>query len=501
MTPESPANRPPSFWAPPTSAKSVWPRAPRWKLLTLLLAPLVAIALALLARSLCTPDLSIPATITLAILLLSAILWATEAITAIATALLAIALIIALLGLPATFNLAWATNDTSITGWTQFLAPAGDPVMLLLLGSVMLSAAAKRTGIDRVIGAIILRPFAASASRLVLGVLIASAWLSLWTSNTATAALMLSITRPLWANDSLDRRLRAAILLAIALGANLGGLGTPVGTPPNAIVFSRLADLGHPLNFIQWMLVGVPIAAFTLAVGWLAMRAVIRWPRTNTPIDLHALTTPDHTTPHAPAWTRRFTAVIFILTTLLWVTGPWTDIPVAAVALLPLAAFPTVGIIRPADFADLEWDVLLLILGGLVLGRAMEDSGLAAALVAQLPVGSMSPLLVVLAMALAALALSAFMSNTATANLLCPIGMAVAAAMPTTDTSDGSLITTVGLAIAMGAGNAMFLPVSTPANALVARPGLLTTRQFLIVGAVVAVAGVAAVFALTLLNV
>jgi len=494
---------PPPPVAPPSLEYS-WRIAPRWRMWTLALAPLAALGLAMVARALCTPDLSPAATITLAILLLAAILWATEAISGVATALLAIALIVALLGLPASFGHQWATRGNAITGWTQFLAPAGDPVMLLLLGSVILSEAARRTGMDRVIGSIILRPFAGSASRLVLGVLIASAWLSLWTSNTATAALMLSITRPLWSDDSLDRRVRAGILMAVALGANIGGLGSPVGTPPNAIVFQRLAELGHPMNFLQWMAVGVPIAVFALALGWVAMRAVIRWPRTTGAIDLRGLSRPPDDEHSAPPWTRRLTAVVFVLTIMLWITGHWTGIPVAVVALLPLAVFPVAGIVRPADFAHLEWDVLLLILGGLVLGRAMEDQPLAAQLVAQLPVDSMSPLLVVATMALAALALSAFMSNTATATLLCPIGLAVASAMespPSTgndspEMPEGSLITSVGLAIAMGAGNAMFLPVSTPANALVARAGLVTTRQFLLVGAVVALAGIASVMLL-----
>lgn len=470
------------------------------------LAPVCGAGGALLARWAAEPDLTASATITCGILLVAGILWATEAISGVATALLAVGLIVGLLGLPASLGAWWMADAASIGGWTQFLEPAGDPVMVLLLGSVTLAYAVSRTGMDRTIGSMILRPFAASPSRLVLGVLLASAWLSMWTSNTATGVLMLSVTRPLWGGTVLDRRVRAGLVMAVAVGANVGGIATPIGTPPNAIVFSYLQEVGHPLNFVQWMALGTPIAVVTLGLGWIGLRLGIGWPTDSGAMDLSELRGEGAgEVVGAPAWTRRVTGSVFVLTVVLWVTGPWTGVPVAAVGLVPLVVLPAVGIVRPSDFGRLEWDVLLLILGGLVLGRAMEDSGLAAQVVGQLPIAAMPPLLVVGMVGLVAIGLSAFMSNTATANLLCPIGFAVAGALEggpggSGEAGHGWLTTQVGLAIAMGAGNAMFLPVSTPANALAHRSGLVTTRQFLVVGSFVAAGGLGSVLLLALLR-
>jgi len=459
-----------------------------------------------------------PATIMLGIVFLAAMLWVSEAVSAMATGLLVVALCVALLGLPATFGATWALAAPRITGWEQFIAPAGSEVMLLLLGSMTLGVAVHLSGLDRIVGERALGPFMGNARRLALGLMLASAFMSLWMSNTATAAIMLALARGLSdrypppgtdgpgthgpGTAQPDVRVVAGFALAVALGANVGGIASPVGTPPGAIVFTRLRDMGEPVTFLGWMAIGVPIAAVLLTLGWFAMTRVLdippATPRADAPFPAGAGNLAREHAPRTgtgPLAARRITSVVFIVTIALWLTGGLTGLPVEAAALVPLCVLPLAGVVRPRDMALIDWDVLLLILGGLVLGTGMELSGLAEQAVATLPMGTMPPASVVVLAALAALVLSAFMSNTATANLLAPIALGIAASMAVSRSANadtpGGLVFAAGFAVALGAGASMALAVATPANALAARDGI-TPRQFLIVGTTVGVGVLAA---------
>lgn len=412
------------------------------------------------------------AAVMLAILLWVAGYWATEVIPAVATSLLAIGLVIIGLGIaPALLR----TPASDALEWSHFLTPAASPVMLLMLGSLMLSEGCRRTGVDAIIGVKLLRPFATSPRRLVLGVLLVAAWLSMWTSNTATAAILLSVTRPLWTSDELDASFRGAIVLAIAVGANIGGIATPVGSPPNAIVFGTLNAAGYGVNFLRWMLLGLPVAGALLGVAWVVLARGGAWTHQTGPVTLTFAPTA------APRWSRAAMMAVFCITVLLWITSPWTRLPVSVAALVPAVLLPAMGILRPQDLARLDWDVLLLIAGGLVLGEGLAASGLAAAVAQAIPMDVLPGILLVAALALLALVLSSFMSNTAVANLLCPLGLGIAVAFPGGE-GQGWLMREAGLAIAFASGAAMVLPVSTPPNALTYRTGLIPLRRLIGVG-------------------
>jgi len=400
----------------------------------------------------------------LAIVLWIAGYWATEVIPAVATSLLAIGLVVVALGVVPGLS----SQDPGVRGaWSNYLTPIASPVMLLMLGSLMLSEGSRRTGVDALVGLRLLRPFAASPRRLVLGVMIVAAWLSMWTSNTATAAILLSVTRPLWTSDDNNPSFRGAIVLAIAIGANIGGIATPVGSPPNAIVFGSLNAAGQGINFLRWMLLGVPVAGALLGVAWLVLvRSGATWTSQPGPVPIAFEPTA------APGWSRGAMMVIFTITVSLWITSPWTNLPVSVAALVPVVALPALGILRPQDLARLDWDVLLLIAGGLVLGEGLSTSGLAATVSSAIPLEVLPGILLVASLALVALALSSFMSNTAVANLLCPLGLSIAGAFPG-DEGAAWAMREAGLAIAFASGAAMVLPVSTPPNALAYRTGLI----------------------------
>jgi sodium-dependent dicarboxylate transporter 2/3/5 len=483
--------------------------APRgWRLAVLAAAwPIAAGAAVGLGQA---GSLTVASTVMLGILLLAAILWVSEAIGAMATSLLVIALCVALLGVPATLGAPWVLQQSRITGWEQFIAPAGSGVMLLLLGSMALGVAVHRTGLDHHVGERVLRPFMGSARSLAFGLMLASAFMSLWMSNTATAAIMLALARGLaprfepaptvggGTHPAPASRVRAGLALAVALGANVGGIGSPVGTPPGAIIFTRLEKMNEPVTFLGWMAIGVPIAIVVLAAGWLALTRglglpPVAPPRAEAP-DGPAHPAPDARARRRAARERRVVALVFFITVGLWLTGGLTGIPVEAAALVPLAVLPAAGILRPRDMGQIDWDVLLLILGGLVLGTGMELSGLAEQVVGAAPLAGVSGTTLVAIAAVTAMVLSAFMSNTATANLLAPIGLGLAASIGV-DTRGLDLPTAVGFAIALGAGASMPLAVATPANAMAARDGV-RARDFLVVGLAVGLAVVLATVAL-----
>lgn len=459
-----------------------WPRG--WRLWVALAGPVAALGGAWAMSSLLEPALDPAALLTLAVLLLAALFWATEPIPAVATSLVVMGLLTVLVGLPGTLGADWARD---VGGWERFIAPAASPLMLLMLGSLVLSAGAQRTGLDRVLGAVLLRQFSGSPRRLVIGVMLVSALLSMWTSNTATAAIMLAVTRPVWSRGDLARSTRAGVVLAAALGANAGGIATPIGTPPNTIVFMLLQRHGQGLDFVRWLLVGLPVSACVLCASAAVLLALVRPGKDPVPLDLAPAEVVGEP---PPRWARPAAGGLFALTATLWLTSPWTGIPVAAAALLPVVLFPALGILRPSDLNRLEWDVLLLILGGLVLGGAMEWTGLAQRLVQALPIEALPTLGVVAGVAAVAVVLSSFMSNTAVANLLCPVGLGVASAMPP------GAMQAVGLAIAFASGSAMVFPVSTPPNALAYRTGLFGVGTLMAVGSAAGVTGVAAVVVL-----
>ncbi|MEL7168582.1 MAG: SLC13 family permease, partial [Bacteroidota bacterium] len=181
---------------------------------------------------------------------------------------------------------------------------------------------------------------------------------------------------------------------------------------------------------------------------------------------------------------RGYVVLAVALSTIaLWLTEPWHGLPTAVVALLPVVAFTSLGVLNRHDFDALQWNVLVLIAGGLALGVGMRLTGLDVALVQALPTGGATALLILTA---GTLVLSTFMSNTAAANLVLPIGVSLAMAM-----GDAASGIEVALCIALVASSAMALPVSTPPNAIAYAQGELTTRDMVMAGTIVSLLALA----------
>lgn len=415
-------------------------------------------------------ELQPAATRALFILLLAASLWVSELVPAYAVGLLVIALQIALLGRPD------GVFATSQNDWEAFVGVLGHPLVWLFFGGFVLAAGMQRCGLDRMIARRLLGRFGSSPSGVLLGVMSVTFVLSMFISNTATTAMMLAILAPLVrphksGTGGHDDRFATGLLIGCAVAANLGGMGSLIGTPPNAIAVGALAEQGKSISFLQWMWLGMPPAVGSLIVAW----RLVLWlypssePRLDAAVELAAT---DHLDLPGAAWRRAIVSATLGATLVMWLTSGWHGIPTAAVALLPIVVFTTTSVLSAEDIRGLSYDVLFLLAGGLALGQMLAETGLSSWLVGLLPFASMDPIAVVVVLAAATVLLSNVMSNTAAANVLVPIGVSAAAGFETS----------AALAIAFGASSAMCLPVATPPNAMVYSTGQCRSSDFLRVG-------------------
>lgn len=397
------------------------------------------------------------------ILTATVLLWMTEALPLFATAFISVAAQIFLLGNPAGWPWLGFENGSGPTA-EDMLHAAADPVLLLFFGGLVLARAVTRTRLDARIAALVLRPMSATPARLLTGVIAATALFSLVMSNTATTALMLALIAPAIVQLPETEPFRKALLLAVPISANVAGMATPIASPPNAIAVSYLSRQGASIAFLNWMLIAVPIVVVLLLLTW--WRLLRLFP----PADGGwAISFPEATL------TRRGAAVLVVglVTFACWVTEPWHGVPAAMVAALPVTLLFATGIITRRDVNSLDWDVLILIAGGLALGYSLQVTGLDERLATLVPSNSRD-LWRVVVLALATIGLGTFFSNTAIASMLMPVAL-IAAGF----SAGGVDVTGYALTVALSASLSMALPVSTPPNAMTYAQGGISSTDFL----------------------
>jgi sodium-dependent dicarboxylate transporter 2/3/5 len=371
--------------------------------------------------------------------------WLTELIPLFVPTFLLITGIPLLLGpIDAAFNL------PSVLSWPM------QPVMALFFGGFALGAAGHKHGIDTIISHWTAILASASRLRLLFGVMGSTALLSMWMSNVAAAAMMIAALRPLWKDLAPDDSFRRALLLGVAFGANFGGMATPVGSGPNAI-----AVAAAQIDFLEWMLLALPLMAILLFVSFLLLCWVYRV-RGRIEAAPMAFTRP---TPQSLGVAAIFTAAV-----TLWISEPWHGIPAGITALAVAAALFGFGLLNAKDLARLDWATLLLIAGGLTLGELVEQSGLAHAAATAIDWDALPRVMTLAAFVLATALLSALASNTATAALLIPLAMSIVPAPST------------AILVAIGASLGVPFVISTPCNALAHGEGGLRPRDFLLTG-------------------
>jgi sodium-dependent dicarboxylate transporter 2/3/5 len=415
-----------------------------------------------------------------AVTLLMAIWWITEAAPLPVTALLPLVLFPTL----------------GVSSVTAAAAPYADPVIFLLVGGFVLAAAMARCGLHKRAGLACVAAIGTTPRRLMAGLMVATAAISMWVSNSATTALMLPVALAVLTFiedrcEAMDERsqhnLGASLMLCVAYAASIGGLATLIASPPNALMAGYLArEHGIEVGFAQYMLLGVPLSALMLFVAW----ALLGW--------LHPvrMSLPDATTmlqeerdragPMTPAEKR--VAMVFFATAVAWIFRPLleplvpglNDTTIAVASALALFLLPSKRGGRLAEAEDLRqipWDVLVLFGGGLSMAGAVSSSGLSVYLGQLLTGAEAVPSVVLVLATVAAMLLTQLTSNTATTATFLPIGGAIAVAL-------GGDPLIFCLAMMLGANSAFVLPVGTPPNAMVYGTGRITLRDMIRAGSV-----------------
>ena len=436
---------------------------------TRLAGGIAALLAFLLPLVLDVPGLDEPGERMLAIFLMAIVLFVTEAIPLVATAVLIIFLEVLLLTEQAIVPLAEPPATSR-----EFWAALADPVIILFLGGFLIADGAAKYALDKNLAALILTPFRGDARRAMLALILMTAVLSMFMSNTATTATMFAVLLPVLAGLP-SVAARTGFALAIPVAANVGGMGTPVGSPPNAIALGALAARGESISFVGWMAATVPLVLLLLLLGWAFLSW--RYVPARTPLDLQL----------KARFTRTPAAIVFYLTAgatvLLWLTEALHGIPSTTVGFLPVVVLLATTVMTGDDLRALQWPVLWLVAGGIALGQGVGASGLDEWLIGLVDWSALPGVVLLLALAAVGVALSAVISNSATANLLVPIALALAGTL-------GLDLAIVALVVAVSCGLGMFLPVSTPPNAIAYATGTITTAQMAAVGMVVGLTGV-----------
>lgn len=404
----------------------------------------------------------------IAIFVMAVMLWLTEAIPAWATSVVIIFVLLFFVS-DSAFNIMQGAEGEygKLLDYQGVMACFADPTIILFLGGFVLAIAATKSGLDVLMAKTLIAPFGKKSENVLLGFMLITGIFSMFISNTATAAMMLTFLTPVFKALPANGKGRIALTMAIPIGANLGGMGTPIGTPPNAFAYKVLNDpngLNLGLSFGDWMVVMAPMVILMLLTGWFIIRKM--FPFSQKTIEIQIEGNVQHN------WRTFVVAGTFILTIILWVCGKQLGINANTVAMLPIAVFALTGVVTADDLKDIDWAVIWMVAGGFALGLAMNGTGLAENAVKSIPFGDFNPIVIMVVSGLVCFALSNFISNTATAALLIPILTVVCAGMGSSLDSIGGT-STVLIGVAVAASCAMALPISTPPNAIAYSTGLI----------------------------
>lgn len=407
------------------------------------------------------------------ILVTAAVLWITEAIPLFVTSFIILFLSLVWLG-----PLLESTGAVGISKAT-WTAPFFSDVVLLFLGGFVLAAGLHKYQLDEQMARMMVRRSKGELPRLIAAIIAVTAFLSMWLSNTATAAMMLALVLPIVRKLPPGSSARRALILAVPFAANAGGLGTPIGSPPNAIAMEYLRSIGEAPTFAGWMIAAVPIELVLLVFLWVLLVYGYRANGRVDGIDCEPL--------KLNRSAGRITVLAgAVLTVAGWLTSGWHGLSSGTIALFPVILIFGLGLLKVRDLQSLSWDVLLLMGGGLCLGTVLGKSGLPEWLIAQLHADQWQAFGLMAVLAVAACIISSLMSNTATANLMMPmiLGLTIEAKSP------------ILLGVAFACSLAMALPISTPPNAMAFSSGELRVADVLKPGLLISAIGLA--FVLTI---
>lgn len=423
----------------------------------------------------------------IALFVFAALMWMFEIIPNWATSVLII--VVALLTV-SDKGLGFFCNPEfgQLVSYKKIMSSFADPVVMLFLGGFVLAIMAERFGLDVTLAKSLLSIFGTKPKMVLLGFLIIISVFSMFMSNTATAAMMLAFLAPVLHKLPSDDRGKIGLALSIPIAANLGGIGTPIGTPPNATAKGYLEQAGIDVSFGDWCVHMIPYVIIMILLAWILLLVFFPFKTQKLVLEIPA-------NDKKKDWKSKLVRATFIITILLWATEQLHHISSNVVALIPLAVFTATGLFGKEEIKEINWSVLWLVAGGFALGYLLQDTGLAKVLITAIPFGSMSVILVLVVAGFVCYFLSNFISNSATAALLIPILIVVAEGMADPAAANNAAFIAMGgtqamiIFIAVCASIAMLFPISTPPNAIAASTGLVETKDMAKVGIIIGVVG------------
>lgn len=423
----------------------------------------------------------------IALFVFAALMWMFEIIPNWATSVLII--VVALLTV-SDKGLGFFCNPEfgQLVSYKKIMSSFADPVVMLFLGGFVLAIMAERFGLDVTLAKSLLSVFGTKPKMVLLGFLIIISVFSMFMSNTATAAMMLAFLAPVLHKLPSDDKGKIGLALSIPIAANLGGIGTPIGTPPNATAKGYLEQAGIDVSFGDWCVHMIPYVIIMIILAWVLLLVFFPFKTQKLVLEIPA-------NDKKKDWKSKLVWATFIITILLWATEQLHHISSNVVALIPLAVFTATGLFGKEEIKEINWSVLWLVAGGFALGYLLQDTGLAKVLITAIPFGSMSVILVLVVAGLVCYFLSNFISNSATAALLIPILIVVAEGMADPAAANNAAFIAMGgtqamiIFIAVCASIAMLFPISTPPNAIAASTGLVETKDMAKIGIIIGVVG------------
>jgi sodium-dependent dicarboxylate transporter 2/3/5 len=403
------------------------------------------------------------------LLLFSISLWLTEAMPAFAVSLFIIAYLVFALG-----NSYLNSAPEKIEKYAQTFSSS---MIWLLLGGFFLAAAMTKTKLDQALFKYTLKISGTNPRHLLIGLMGTTMVASMLMSNTATTSMVIAAILPLVASLGKKSGISKALLLGIPLAAATGGIGTIIGTPPNAIGVGALKSAGIIVEFIDWMKFGIPVSFVLTAIGCFALIRI--YIKDTSPISLAFLEDQEAKSSGESILKRKIVVGVIVLTVGLWLTASLHGLTVASICAIPLVILTVTGVLEGKDIQGLPWDTLLLVAGGLSLGLALEQTGLLNHYADMLISMKLNSMVLIFVFAYLTMLVSNIMSNTAASTVMIPLGMAI---LP-------DLKLEIAMIIAISASTAMFLPVSTPPNAIAYSTGLLEQKDFRLGGILVGLLG------------
>jgi sodium-dependent dicarboxylate transporter 2/3/5 len=377
------------------------------------------------------------------------VLWLSEIVPPFVPTLILWALTVVLIGpVSADFQL------SEVMKW------AANPVLLLFFGGFTFGVAASRYKLDIFLARLAVKFSGKKSFQLLILTVCATAFMSMWMSNIAAAAMMIAALHPLTSTLETENSFRKALLLAIAVGANFGGIATPIGTGPNAIAISAISKQ-HVVTFADWMSFALPLTIGLLIAGVLLIKILYgvkgEFESTETPL---------------PKLSKsgKFVLLIFAATIFMWLTEPFHGVSSAVVALFAAAVLFGSGLLTRKDLNAVDWGTIALIAGGISLGNLLEQADLINFWANRISWGAMPLTAQIFIICFAAALLSALMSNTATVTMLIPFA---ASFIPNPS---------VSVLVAIAASLGIPFIISTPINAMVHGEGGIRARDFFVIG-------------------